>query len=78
MPAKRKGLTQLSVQVPDGLLAAAHVARGARPLNTYLCLLLAGATGATYTPPARGRPTKAPAPKPARKPRTTQRTPEAT
>ena len=57
MPRKVKaGLTQISVLVPDDLLAAALAKRGRRSLNTLVCELLAKFAGRAYAPPKRGRP----------------------
>jgi hypothetical protein len=72
MPKKRAGYTQVSLQIPDGLLPHAEKRRGARPLTTYVCELIAADAGVPYHPPPRGRPVKTakPAPKetpPARK-----------
>ncbi len=68
---KRSGQTQVSVQVPDELLAAIDRKRGKRSRNAYLCELAAADTGTAYSPRPKGRPPKTePKPaKPTRKPK---------
>jgi DNA-binding NarL/FixJ family response regulator len=64
VPEKRDGYTQVSLQVPDELLAAIRAALAGESLNTFFCAAAAQRAGARFKPPKVGRPKK-----PAKKPK---------
>ncbi len=63
MPKKRAGYTQISLLVPDDLIAVVDAKRGETPRNTHICAVLAADAGVPYTPPVMG-PKSKPGPKP--------------